>query len=55
MKYIEVYRQIDSMEELKERVKEDVGIAIFLGGNPDRIRAIEDAMNERAKELEECV
>ena len=50
MTYKEAYMRSSSFSELKDKVKSDVKIALFLGGNPDRIKAIEDAMNEVATE-----
>ena len=50
MTYKESYMKLSSFSELTDRVKADVKIALFLGGNPDRIKAIEDAMNEVATE-----
>lgn len=47
MTYKESYKQCNTIDELKQ-----TEIAIFLGANPDRIRAIENAMNERANEIE---
>ena len=51
MTYLESYRQCNTLKELINRVKADTKVAIFLGSNPDRIKAIENAMNEREKEL----
>ena len=42
--------QVTSLEELIEKGKKDAEVALFLGANPDRMKAIEDAMNEVAKE-----
>lgn len=50
MTYKEKYTECKSFEEMERMVKEDVKIAIFLGGNPDRIKAIEKSMNEVAQE-----
>ena len=52
MTYKESYKQCNTIEELKRMALKDTEIAIFLGANPDRIRAIETAMNERADEIE---
>ena len=46
MTYYEKYKKCDSIETIIEQVKQDIKIAIFLGNNPDRIKAIEDAMNK---------
>lgn len=50
MTYKESYMKLSSFSELTDMVKADTKIALFLGGNPDRIKAIEDAMNEVAIE-----
>ena len=50
MTYKESYMQATSLEDLMEKGKKDAQIALFLGANPDRMKAIEDAMNEVAKE-----
>lgn len=42
--------QLSSLKELTDKVKVDTTIALFFGGNPDRVKAIEDAMNEVAEE-----
>ena len=52
MTYKEAYALVDTIEELKRQVNYDTQVAIFFGCNPDRIKAIEDAANERAKEIE---
>lgn len=46
MTYYETYSACKTEEEIKERAKRDTEVAIFLGNNPDRIKAIEDAMNK---------
>ena len=46
MTYYEAYSACKTEEEIKEKVKHDTKVAIFLGANPDRIKAIEDAMNK---------
>lgn len=46
MTYKDHYRQLNSFEEMQDRVLFDTKVAIMLGGNPDRIKAIEDAMNK---------
>ena len=48
--YKESYMQLSSLKELTDKVKVDTTIALFFGGNPDRVKAIEDAMNEVAEE-----
>lgn len=50
MTYEECYRKFHNIEDAKEQVKKDVNIAWVLGGNPDRLKAIEDALNRVAKE-----
>lgn len=45
MTYYEKYSACKNDVEIKEMAKRDAKIAIFLGNNPDRIKAIEDAMN----------
>lgn len=50
MTYLESYRKTTSLDELKTIVISDTKIAIFLGNNPDRIKAIEDAMNKVIEE-----
>ena len=46
MTYYESYSSCHTEDEIKERAKDDAIIAIFLGNNPDRIKAIESAMNK---------
>ena len=50
MTYKESYMQTTSLKELMEKVEKDCTIALFLIGNPDRIKVIENAMNEVIKE-----
>jgi len=46
MTYYEKYSACQNVEEIKEMAIRDVKrVAIFMGGSPDRIKAIEDAMN----------
>lgn len=52
MTYKERYSQCNTIDELKQIAIKDTEIALFLGANPDRIKAIEDAMNERVNEIE---
>lgn len=49
--YRDYYKQAHTIEELKQMALDDTRVAMLLGCNPDRIQAIEDAMNDRAKEL----
>jgi hypothetical protein len=53
MTYLEAYRQCKSVEEIKEMAIRDTKIAIFLGNNQDRIKSIEDAMNQAIAERKE--
>lgn len=50
MTYYEKYQSCNTLTELKEEAVKDTKVAIFIGNNPDRIQAIEDAMNDVAKE-----
>ncbi len=50
MTYLEVYRSLPTVEAIKEMAISDTKVAIFLGNNPYRIKAIEDAMNVAIKE-----
>lgn len=50
MTYKECYMQFDSPEKAKRKALEDTKVAIFLGNNPDRLKAIEDALNDTMKE-----
>ena len=52
MTYEESYRALSTSEEIKAKVKQDVKVAIFLGNNPDRIKAIENAANKVLMEQE---
>lgn len=49
MTYYESYSACQNEEEIKEMAIRDTKVAIFLGNNPDRIKAIEDAMNKAIK------
>lgn len=54
MTYYEIYSACQSVEEIKEKAKQDVKEAIYLlGNNPDRIKAIEEAMNKAISEKAE--
>lgn len=46
MTYYESYSACQNEEEIKEKAIRDAKVAIFLGSNPDRIKAIQDAMNK---------
>jgi hypothetical protein len=54
MTYIESYMKLASIEEIEEKARMDVYIAVlFLGGNEDRINAINEAMNKAIKAIKE--
>lgn len=58
MTYYEIYSACQSVEEITEQAKRDIKEAIYiLGNNPDRIKAIAEAMNkaipEKAREMRE--
>lgn len=53
MTYLESYRELDSIEAIKRKAKDDAWVAMFMGNNPDRMKAIEDAMNIAIKEVSE--
>lgn len=46
MTYYEAYSACQNEVEIKEMAMRDIKVAIFLGNNSDRIKAIEDAMNK---------
>lgn len=46
MTYYEAYSACQNEVEIKEMAIRDTETAILLGNNPDRIKAIEDAMNK---------
>lgn len=50
MTYKEAYSKAKDIDELKSMAKQDAKVAVFLGGNPDRLKAIEDAVNEIANQ-----
>lgn len=50
MTYYEKYQFCNTLSELKEEAVKDTKVAVFIGSNPDRIKAIEDAMNDVARE-----
>ena len=50
MTYYQIYSQLKSEKELKSMMERDAKVALFLGSNPDRIKAIEDAGNKVARE-----
>ena len=53
MTYYEAYSACQNDVEIKEMAIRDIKIAIRLGNNPDRIKAIEDAMNKAIAEKAE--
>lgn len=53
MTYYESYKALQTAEAIKEKAISDTKVAIFLGGNKDRIKAIEDAMNKAINEMGE--
>ena len=50
MTYLESYRKLSSIEEIIAKAEEDTKVVIFMGNNRDRLKAIEDAMNEAINE-----
>jgi hypothetical protein len=50
MTYYEAYSACKNITEIKKMAIHDTEIAIFLGNNPDRIKAIENAMNQAIKD-----
>ena len=50
MTYYERYQTAQNKDNLSDMMKDNVIVAVFLGNNPDRIKAIEDAGNKVAKE-----
>jgi hypothetical protein len=46
MTYYEAYSTCQNEEEIKKMAMRDTKVAVFLGNNSDRIKAIEDAMNK---------
>ncbi len=53
MTYYESYKALKTEKMIKDKAISDTKVALFLGGNPDRIKAIEDAMNKAISEMEE--
>lgn len=55
MTYYEAYLKLSTIEEIQQMAERDSTIAYYLGNNPDRIKAIEEAMNKAIliKELED--
>ena len=50
MTYYESYSQLATIEDIKAKAIVDAEIAMIMGNNPDRIKAIEDAMNKAIAE-----
>ena len=50
MTYHESYSACKTLEELKIKMIEDASVALMMGGDPDRIAAIETAGNDVLKE-----
>ena len=50
MTYHEWYSACKTLEELKAKMITDANVALMMGGNPDRIAAIETAGNDVLKE-----
>jgi hypothetical protein len=53
MTYLDKYRKCKSVGEIIAEAKRDVKVALFIGGDPDRLKAIEEAVNEAIDEREE--
>ena len=51
MTYYETYSACQTEEEIKEMAIKDTRVAIVLGNNPDRIKAIENAMNKAIADI----
>lgn len=52
MTYLESYMSLTTVDDIKKKAIEDTKVAIFLGNNPDRLKAIEDAMNKAIAKME---
>ncbi len=50
MTYLESYRLLPTVDDIKSKAIDDTKLAMILGNNPDRIKAIEDAMNKAIAE-----
>ena len=50
MTYLESYRLLNSVDAIKAKAIADTKVAVLLGNNLDRIKAIEDAMNRAIAE-----
>ncbi len=46
----EKYKAAQDKDDLLDMIKDDAIVAVFLGNNQDRIKAIEDAGNKVARE-----
>lgn len=50
--YEETYRKLPTTQAVLNMAKRDMNVAIFLGSNPKRLRAIQTAVNTVLKERE---
>lgn len=50
MTYYEAYSACKTEDEIKAKAIDDTRVAIIFGNNPDRIKAIENAMNRAIAE-----
>lgn len=50
--YEEEYRKLPTTQAIMHMAKRDMNVAIFLGSNPDRLRAIQTAVDKVLKERE---
>ena len=48
--YYEVYSKCNTEKEMITKMKDDTLVAVLLGSNPDRLKAIEDAGNKVSAE-----
>ncbi len=51
MTYYESYIACGLPEKAKAKAVQDAKVAMFLGNNPDRLRAIEDALNKAISDM----
>jgi hypothetical protein len=50
--YEEEYRKLPTTKAIMNMAKRDMNVAIFLGSNPDRLRAIQTAVDKVLTERE---
>lgn len=50
--YEEEYRKLPTTKAIMDMAKRDMNVAIFLGSNPDRLRAIQTAVDKVLTERE---